>query len=415
MKAISTALVVAVALCPASAFAQDGSAGTRNLSVVEQLPALQATDVEFDQDESRPYLYVADVDGSVRVVASDGDVSVLQTWTITDGVSGHVTDVEHFRIGGRHYLAAGVSNQDGSGAVAIAEVTAVRRDATVREVARHETGAVQELFAYKHSSGRALLAVADGGPLRIYDGAALLSSAEVEPVAEIVTPQQLERSTSGFDHVFLGFHPDTESDRLYAAGAGGYYVFDVTDPDTVQTMAIVNPATIRRGGALAPTPDANILVSSAGYRGSPVRMFDLRPVFSGELPMVRTATSAWAANWQNMCSAFEIRWPLVFSACMDDGLQIFNIRDESAPYTVGYYHTWQPSGPVDMAIDRNPEGAWTLDVRNADGMIAVGDRNTGLWLIRLDGFQGWNGHGYGLPNVSSAQDWVGGPDRFGPQ
>ena len=35
---------------------------------------------------------------------------------------------------------------------------------------------------------------------------------------------------------------------------------------------------------------------------------------------------------------------------------------------------------------------------------------TGFWAFKMDGFDGWNGHQWGMPNVSSAQDWDNGPD-----
>ncbi len=28
----------------------------------------------------------------------------------------------------------------------------------------------------------------------------------------------------------------------------------------------------------------------------------------------------------------------------------------------------------------------------------------------MDGFDGWNGHNWGMPNVSTAQDWANGPE-----
>ena len=56
------------------------------------------------------------------------------------------------------------------------------------------------------------------------------------------------------------------------------------------------------------------------------------------------------------------------------------------------------------------DGAWGIDVRNADGLIVVSDFDSGLWALKMDGFDGWNGHQWGMPNVSSAQDWDNGPD-----
>ena len=55
-------------------------------------------------------------------------------------------------------------------------------------------------------------------------------------------------------------------------------------------------------------------------------------------------------------------------------------------------------------------GAWGVDVRNADGLIVVSDFKTGFWAFKMDGFDGWNGHQWGMPNISSVQDWDNGPD-----
>ncbi len=52
---------------------------------------------------------------------------------------------------------------------------------------------------------------------------------------------------------------------------------------------------------------------------------------------------------------------------------------------------------------------WGIDVRNTDGLIVSSDR-TGFWAFRMDGFDGWNGHQWGMPNISSVQDWDNGPE-----
>ena len=51
------------------------------------------------------------------------------------------------------------------------------------------------------------------------------------------------------------------------------------------------------------------------------------------------------------------------------------------------------------------DGAWGVDVRNADGLIVVSDMTTGFWALKMDGFDGWNGEDWGMPNISSAQHW----------
>ena len=46
---------------------------------------------------------------------------------------------------------------------------------------------------------------------------------------------------------------------------------------------------------------------------------------------------------------------------------------------------------------------------DADGLIVVSDMSTGFWAFRMEGFQGWNGEDWGVPNISSVQDWEKGP------
>ena len=53
---------------------------------------------------------------------------------------------------------------------------------------------------------------------------------------------------------------------------------------------------------------------------------------------------------------------------------------------------------------------WYYAIRNADGLIVVSDFDSGFWALKMDGFDGWNGHNWGVPNTSSAQDWDNGPD-----
>ena len=54
-------------------------------------------------------------------------------------------------------------------------------------------------------------------------------------------------------------------------------------------------------------------------------------------------------------------------------------------------------------------GAFGVDVRNEDGLIVVSDMTTGFWVFRMEGFQGWKGEDWGMPNISSAQDWKNRP------
>ena len=50
-----------------------------------------------------------------------------------------------------------------------------------------------------------------------------------------------------------------------------------------------------------------------------------------------------------------------------------------------------------------------LKSNNDDGLIVISDMNTGFWAFRMDGFLGWNGESWGMPDISSAQKWDKGP------
>ena len=63
---------------------------------------------------------------------------------------------------------------------------------------------------------------------------------------------------------------------------------------------------------------------------------------------------------------------------------------------------WQGTNSVE-------QGAFGVDVRNADGLIVLSDMRTGLWLFRMNGFKGWSGKSIGEPDISSVQDFDHGP------
>ena len=106
------------------------------------------------------------------------------------------------------------------------------------------------------------------------------------------------------------------------------------------------------------------------------------------------------------------------------GFQVFNMMDPTNPYTVGFYNTraganfdgvdlrsgLKAGDPARVQKGNIFNGAWGVDIRNADGLVVVSDFKTGFWAFKMDGFDGWNGHQWGMPNISSAQDWDNGPD-----
>ena len=71
--------------------------------------------------------------------------------------------------------------------------------------------------------------------------------------------------------------------------------------------------------------------------------------------------------------------------------------------TVGYYDTY--IGPRITTLNPVFNGMFGVDVRNSDGLIIGTDSASGFWVWRMDGFQGWNGEQWGMPDISSAQKW----------
>jgi hypothetical protein len=187
---------------------------------------------------------------------------------------------------------------------------------------------------------------------------------------------------------------------------------------------VTGAAGVPRGHTFTPTPDGRyaLTISEPTYQYAPARVFDLKPGLDGQVTTIARPIAAWTPDWRGAVHYFEVRWPYVFIAGQSDGFQVINMMDPVNPYTVGYYAT-RP-GPylhgtgiagftTQNAYGRSNsmyEGAWGVDVRNADGLIVVSDFDSGLWLFRMDGFNGWNGRQWGMPNQSSAQDWDNGPD-----
>ena len=218
----------------------------------------------------------------------------------------------------------------------------------------------------------------------------------------------LEDRRRGYHDFYLGYHPDTGTDRFYGGGTGGYYVYDVTDLDN---PAIITQAVgvrgVQNGHTFTPTPDGNYAVAETEYQYAPLRIFDLQPGLTGETVAIRNPIAAWTANWKNLVHNHEMRWPYVFVSGYLDGLIVFNMMDPANPITVGHYDTYL--GPYNTDFNPVFNGTFGVDVRNEDGLIVVSDSTTGLWTFKMEGFQGWNGEDWGMPNISSVQDWDNGP------
>jgi len=146
-------------------------------------------------------------------------------------------------------------------------------------------------------------------------------------------------------------------------------------------------------------------VTETEYQYAPLRMFDMKPGVDGTTENIRSPISAWTANWKNLVHNHEVRWPFVFVSGYHDGLQVFSMMDPENPTTVAYYDTYTGPRNVGAMGGAVGNGAFGVDVRNADGLILISDMSTGFWTFRMEGFNGWNGEDWGMPNISSVQNW----------
>ena len=416
------------------AFAQTplkpGSDNMEILGHVQLGARMSVTDLEIEQEVSRPFAYVGRASilqegpkGMDIIDFSDPKrPEVLLRWRLEDQdllMNRGGMDVKYFKWEGRYYVVQSFEFSQGLhrdlGAV-VFDVTGLPDPAAVREITRIKIpeypGGFHNIFIYKHSNGRPLLlTTVRTGKAHVYDlGLVVEGNVDEALVAEIPLPEVPGRSnrTTSYHDLYAAWHPDTEEDRFYGGGTGGYYIWNITDlknPELKITLTGVNG--VDWGHTFTPSPDGRYAVAEAEYENAPLRIFDLKPALDGEVTNIREPISAWTADWENLVHNHEVRWPYVFVSGYLDGLQVFSLMDPQNPQTVAYYDTY--IGPRTEGFVEVINGSFGVDVRNADGLIVTSDMTTGFWTFRMEGFNGWNGADWGIPNISSVQDWDAGP------
>ena len=404
--------------------------GSDNVEVLGHLPLgprLSVADMDIEQEMHRPYAYVARFayggeGGKGTDIISIEDPKnprLLYEWRIENqdlhqGNGG--MDVKHFKWNDRYYLVQslqfGQGGPDSDLGAVILDVTDLPDPSTVREVARirepEMPGGFHNIFIYKHSNDRVYLFTTARAPgALIYDlGMIVEGDLENARVGLVPIPESALGSgnSRSYHDFYVGYHPDTGEDRFYGGGTGGYYIYDVSDIDNIELrITLTGISGVNNGHTFTPSPDGRFVIAETEYQYAPIRVFDLQPALDGDVTNIRSPISAFTADWQHLVHNHEVRWPYVFASAYLDGLQIFNLQDPLNPQTVGYYDTY--IGPPNTDQYSQFNGAFGIDVRNADGLIVISDMSTGLWTMKMDGFQGWNGEDWGYPNISSAQDW----------
>ena len=434
-------IVVVLALPTATAFAQypagqHHSANVRLLAHVPLAGAQKVSDIEVEQELSRPYAYLSrgpDPIGFDVVSFKDpAKAQKLYSWSIEQpelhlgrGVNG-----KYFKLKGRYYYVQAVQIRAGSAdrdlASVIFDVTGLPDTSKVREIGRirvpEAPGGAHNLFPYKHSDGRVLLfntvEAPNGYPYGalVYDMEKFVAGAADKGLVGGIPLPEPRGAARGYHDAYVAYDVANHRDLFYGGGPettplGGNFVYDITDLKNPKLVAtVLAQSSMQSGGhTFVATPDgryAMTIMTSPAHQ--PVRLWDLKPALDGTVPAIKQPIGEWTVAPSKSGHMIEIRWPYAFVADYEQGLRVLDIRNPTDPVEVGFYDTYNyrvPFEPGGVAF-----GAYGLDVRNADGLIVVADDYSGFWAFRMDGFDGWNGHNWGMPNVSSVQDWDNGPE-----
>ena len=327
-------------------------------------------------------------------------------------------------------FAAGGPDVD-LGAV-VFDVTSLPDVSGVREVGRMRApdtpGGFHNIFMYKHSSGAPLLfATTSGQHANVYDMSLFVQGDSAQglvgrmPWPSTATPSPYGM-LQGYHDFYVAFDHSTGKDMAYGAGLDGYYVIrrdrsrDARsgDIDRRRPGRAARPHDERDPGPQVRRRADRVPVlagapSTTCSRGSRARSKPSMKRWLCGLPTGRASrTTTRCAGPTSSCR--RSRTGSLSSTC----------GDPKNPSTVGYFDTYQGverRGLDPRTLDEGDtgfNGAWGIDVRNADGLIVVSDFTTGVHFMKLDGFDGWNGADWGMPNVSSVQDWDNAPRRVIP-
>jgi len=396
--------------------------------VVTHPGAWKAADIEIEQDRNRPYVYVSgftNFDAQIYDIRDVSNPKKIFDWTIENpelhrGIG--AMDGKYFKIGDRYYYAQSYQFMQGSpdqdlGAV-IFDVTGLPDPASVKVVARirypQAPGGFHNSFVYKHSDGRTLyFATVNQQQALVYDLAKVVKGGDPSTwlVGTVPNPTPFKGFAGSYHDFYIAWDPGRQRDVFYGAGLGGYSVWDITHIDAPKQLFTITGLGLDIAHTITPSPDGNTAVTETEYQYTPLRVWDLTDAQAGKMKNVDIPISAWTADWRDLSHNHEVRWPYVFVSAYEDGLQVFDLTDPKHPKTDGYYYTcecehehgfggtpdngWQATNSVE-------QGAFGVDVRNYDGLIVLSDMRTGLWLFKMDGFNGYTG-------VSSVQDFDRGP------
>ena len=284
-------------------------------------------------------------------------------------------------------------------------------------------GGFHNIFAYKHSDGRALyfatINQTEGAGLRSRQGR------ERRRLRRLARRRRAESDAVQADRrrrlprLLRRLRPGHAPGQVLRRGARRLFGVGRDASRAPTQLFTITSLGMDIAHTFTPSPDGRYAVTETEYQYTPLRDLGSRARPDGQDAEHRPRRSApgrpTGATWR---TTTRCAGPTCSSSAYEDGFQVFDLKDPKHPKTDGWFYTCEcehehglrrHSGQRLAEHDSVEQGAFGVDVRNYDGLIVISDMRSGLWMFQLDGFNGWNGHDYGMPNISSVQDYDHGP------
>ncbi len=215
-----------------------GMRGSTNVHVLSHIPLgayLTVSDIEMEQELSRPYVYVSRRTGEkgfdVINIEDPENAEIIHRWRVENQElhQGGAMDSKQFKIGDRYYFIQSVSFRQGGpnsdvGGIVVDVTDLPERITEVGRVRPEGGGGFHNIFVYKHSDGRVILFATHGQLAKMYDMSRFVAGEEDQGyLGGIPVPETPGGLTESYHDFYVGFDPSTQRDVFYGGGGGGYY------------------------------------------------------------------------------------------------------------------------------------------------------------------------------------------------
>src|ERR1051326_347622 len=251
--------------------------GSSNIHVVGHLnldSAYKTADITIEQELSRPYVYVGHrlVPSGVQIISIKDPSKPVLLWKrlvpqaeLHKGAGG--LNPIYLKSKGRYYLTQAYQFQTGGpdtdlGAqvwdvTGLPDTNKIKLVAEIRDA--ENPGGFHESQSYKHSNGEALLFTQASGPCAdVWDIDQVAAAGKGDPRTGLVGRVPIAATDTvqsprgprapAYHDFYIAYDPATHQDKSYGAGAGGYYVYDVTDLKNPKLLTtITGIAGVQRG------------------------------------------------------------------------------------------------------------------------------------------------------------------------